>query len=146
MRLASFTDYSLRVLIYLALKGDDRSTIAEIAEKFQISKNHLVKVVHNLSTLGFIRSFKGKGGGISLSISADQVNIGSIVKKLEQKSYLVECFSASDGCIISPSCKLKKALKLAEDEFFNTLSGFTLADLITNKSSLLKNLSPTIKS
>jgi Rrf2 family nitric oxide-sensitive transcriptional repressor len=146
MRLASFTDYSLRVLIYLALKGEERSTVAEIAEKFQISKNHLVKVVHNLSTLGFIESFKGKGGGISLSISAAQINIGSIVKKLEQKSYIVECYSPSNGCAISPSCKLKRALKLAEDEFFNTLSGFTLEDMITNKNSLLKNLSLTINS
>jgi Rrf2 family transcriptional regulator, nitric oxide-sensitive transcriptional repressor len=141
MRLASFTDYSLRVLIYLALKEEERSTVAEIAEKFQISKNHLVKVVHNLSTMGIINSFKGKGGGISLSTPPDQINIGSLIRKLEDKSFIVECMAPTDNCIISPSCKLKRVLRIAEEQFFNTLSRFTLADVITNKHGLMKNLS-----
>jgi Rrf2 family nitric oxide-sensitive transcriptional repressor len=141
MRLASFTDYSLRVLIYLAIKGEERSTVSEIAEKFQISKNHLVKVVHNLSTIGIINSYKGKGGGISLSLSPEQINIGKIVQKLEDKSHLVVCLGPSDNCIISPSCNLKRALKIAEDQFFNSLSNYTLADMVSNKNSLIKNLS-----
>lgn len=121
MRLASFTDYSLRVLIYLALKDDELSTVDEIAEKYQISKNHLVKVVHNLATLGLISSFKGKGGGIKLKVLPEQINIGQLVRELEQDSLLVECFAETSHCTIHSSCKLKGALKLAEHNFYKTL-------------------------
>lgn len=136
MRLASFTDYSLRVLIYLALKDKERSTVSEIADKYGISKNHLVKVVHNLSSLGIINSYKGKGGGITLSVAADKIMIGKLVKELEKDSHLVECFSPSGKCVINPSCRLKKALKLAEQQFYATLDEFTLADILTNRSRL----------
>jgi len=136
MRLASFTDYSLRVLIYLAIKGEERSTVSEIADKYQISKNHLVKVVHNLSTIGIIVSFKGKGGGITLAYSPEKINIGKLVKDLEDDSFLVECLGPNGTCIINPSCKLKNALKIAEQSFYKTLEEFTLADIIINKSKL----------
>lgn len=136
MRLASFTDYSLRVLIYLAIKGDERSTVSEIADKYKISKNHLVKVVHNLSSMELIESFKGKGGGILLAKSPDHINVGSLVKTLEGQSYLVECLGPNGECVISPSCKLKSILKVAEKSFYDTLENFTLADLVTNKKKL----------
>tara|TARA_R110002049_G_scaffold98125_4_gene238851 strand:- start:950 stop:1387 length:438 start_codon:yes stop_codon:yes gene_type:complete len=141
MRLASFTDYSLRVLIYLALKEDERSTVSEIADKYQISKNHLVKVVHNLSSMGMINSFKGKGGGLTLSQKPEKIIIGHLIKKLENESHLVECFSPSGNCIINPTCQLKKALALAEKNFYNTLNEFTLADITLNRSNLKNVLS-----
>ncbi len=140
MRLASFTDYSLRVLIYLAIKGEKRSTVSEIADKYHISRNHLVKVVHNLSSMGIIDSFKGKGGGICLCTSPEKINIGLLVKELESDSALVECLGLNGRCQINPSCKLKKALKLAEQNFYETLENFTLADIVTNKKSLSASL------
>ncbi|MCF8060541.1 MAG: Rrf2 family transcriptional regulator [Bacteriovoracaceae bacterium] len=136
MHLSSFTDYSLRVLMYLALKGEERSTVSEIADKYHISKNHLVKVVHNLSTMGTIDSYKGKGGGINLSKPPNEIVIGKLISELESGSYLVECFGPSGNCTISPACKLKQALKLAEKNFYETLNEYTLADLISNKSKL----------
>jgi Rrf2 family transcriptional regulator, nitric oxide-sensitive transcriptional repressor len=136
MRLATFTDYSLRVLIFLALKEDELSTVAEIADKYQISKNHLIKVVHNLSTMQIIESFKGKGGGISLAIPPDKINIGKIVRELESESYLLECFGTNSECKINPVCKLKAALKQAENNFFKTLESYTLADIMTNQRQL----------
>ncbi|TNE98626.1 MAG: Rrf2 family transcriptional regulator [Deltaproteobacteria bacterium] len=136
MRLATFTDYSLRVLIFLALKEDELSTVAEIADKYQISKNHLVKVVHKLSTLKIIDSFKGKGGGISLAISPEDINVGKIVRELEKDSLLLECFGSSSECKINPVCKMKAALRQAENNFYNTLEEYSLADLTTNQRQL----------
>lgn len=136
MRLASFTDYSLRVLIYLAIRGEERSTVSEIADKYQISKNHLVKVVHNLSTMGIVDSYKGKGGGISLSISPEKIHIGKLVRELEGDSYLVECLGPNGSCKINLTCKLKGALKRAQDSFYEVLDNYTLADITTNKVKL----------
>ncbi|MFG1481559.1 Rrf2 family transcriptional regulator [Halobacteriovorax sp. HFRX-2_2] len=137
MRLASFTDYSLRVLLYIATKGDERSTVGEIADKYKISRNHLVKVVHNLSSMGIIDSYKGKGGGITLSSAPDQIVIGNLVRELEADSPLVECFGSNGGCIISPACKLKGALMIAQNQFYEALNAYTLADLLTNKDKLV---------
>ncbi|POB13537.1 Rrf2 family transcriptional regulator [Halobacteriovorax sp. DA5] len=138
MRLASFTDYSLRVLIYIALKGDERSTVAEIADKYKISRNHLVKVVHNLSSMGIIDSYKGKGGGITLSTAPGQIVIGNLVRQLEEDSPLVECFGNSGNCIINPTCKLKSALIIAQNKFYEALNEYTLDDLISNKAKLVE--------
>ncbi|MDD0851636.1 Rrf2 family transcriptional regulator [Halobacteriovorax sp. GB3] len=140
MRLASFTDYSLRVLIYLAIKGQERSTVSEIADKYKISRNHLVKVVHNLSNMGVITSFKGKGGGIVLSKEPVSLKIGKLIKELESDSNLVECFGNSSNCAINPSCKLKAALKVAENKFYEALDGYTLEDILVNKDKLSSSL------
>ena len=141
MRLASFSDYSLRVLIYLAVKDKELSTVGEISKKYNISRNHLVKVVHNLATMGVINSYKGKGGGIALSLSPDKINIGKLVRKLEMDSTLVECFGNSNQCIITSSCKLKNAIKAAEQSFYETLSTYTLEDIVSNKNKLAESLS-----
>ncbi|EPZ49992.1 transcriptional regulator [Bacteriovorax sp. BAL6_X] len=136
MRLSSFTDYSLRVLIYIAIKGDERSTVAEIADKYKISRNHLVKVVHNLSSMGIIDSYKGKGGGITLSSTPDEIIIGNLVRALEEDSPLVECFGSAGDCIISPACKLKSALMIAQNQFYEALNAYTLTDFLSNKNKL----------
>jgi Rrf2 family nitric oxide-sensitive transcriptional repressor len=140
MRLASFSDYSLRVLIFLALKGEELSTVAEISESYHISRNHLVKVVHNLSRLGLINSFKGKGGGICLAEKPSNINIGKILQTLEADSLLIDCFNNQGNCVLEPSCKLKVFLKEAESSFFETLKKYTLSDLVSNRKFLENSL------
>ncbi|MCF8058660.1 MAG: Rrf2 family transcriptional regulator [Bacteriovoracaceae bacterium] len=140
MRLSSFSDFSLRVLIYLALKQDELSTVAEISDKYHISKNHLVKVVHNLSNLGLIKSFKGKGGGLLLASKPVDINIGATLKLLESESVLIDCFNNEGNCVLEPSCKLKTILKEAQEEFYSQLSKYNLEDLVSNKRFLLRSL------
>jgi Rrf2 family transcriptional regulator, nitric oxide-sensitive transcriptional repressor len=140
MRLAHFTDYSLRVLIYLGLKGEELSTVSEMALKYEISQNHLVKVVHNLAKMKMIQTFKGKGGGVRLAIAPENLNIGKIVQVLENDSFLLECFNNSEHCKLSPSCKLKSILGQAEKNFYKTLESYTLKDLLQQPQSLRKAL------
>ena len=140
MRLNNFTDYALRVLIYLALKEDERSTVAEISRQYAISNNHLVKVVHKLSQLNVIESFKGKGGGILLRTSAKNINIGQIIQSFEQGSYLLDCFKPEGSCKINPICKLKSIVADAEDSFYKVFDEYTLADLVKNKTQLKARL------
>ena len=141
MRLASFTDYSIRVLIYLGIKGDELATVSEISKKYDISKNHLVKVAHNLSKMGLIHSFKGKGGGIRLAQGPESMNIGKIIQDLEKDVVLVECFGINGQCKLNPVCKLKAALSVATRSFYKSLESYTLADMIKNKTALKSSLS-----
>ncbi|HFD91943.1 MAG TPA: Rrf2 family transcriptional regulator [Gammaproteobacteria bacterium] len=139
MQLTLYTDYSLRVLVYLGLKGEDLATISEIAEHFGISRNHLVKVVHNLATHNFIHTVRGKGGGMRLARSPDLVNIGDVVRHTEPNFNIVECFEKDNqGCAIKPICKLKGALHRASRSFMNVLDEYTLADVLQNREDLNK--------
>ena len=140
MRLSNFTDYSLRVLMYLAVKEEELSTVSEISEKFGISYNHLIKVVHNLSKLNLISTYKGRGGGICLNASPREFNVGKIIKTLEESSLLIECIGDKNFCRIEPVCVLKKILVSAQESFYATLEKFTLEDLLKNKSLLSKSL------
>lgn len=131
MRLTTFTDYCLRTLIYVALKGDEQATIDEIAEHHGINRNHLVKVVHRLGHLGYLRTAQGKGGGIRLASDPVLLNLGQLVRQTEQDFALVECFPQSDClCVIEPACVLKGALQEALAAFFAVLDRYTLADLV----------------
>lgn len=137
MQLTLYTDYSLRVLVYLGLKGDDLATITEIAEHFNISRNHLVKVVHNLANHNFIQTVRGKGGGMRLARRPDLVNIGDVVRHTEPNFNIVECFDRDNqGCVITPICKLKGALHRASRSFMNVLDEYTLADVLQNRDDL----------
>lgn len=140
MRLTNFTDYSLRVLIFLAIKGENRATVSEISEAYDISNNHLVKVVHNLTKLGLVSSSKGRGGGLVLAKSPNDINIGKVVGILENESALVECFSENGKCKLNPACKLKVALSKAKKSFYKTLEEFTLNDIIKDKAHLKQSL------
>lgn len=136
MHFTEFTDYSLRVLIYLHMKNDQLATVREVATYYQISQNHLVKVVHNLSKLGYIRSEKGKGGGIRLGMPAEEINIGEVVKKLEPHFNLVACFaSENSSCKVEPICALKGVLDNALESFFNVIEQYTLADAVGKPES-----------
>ncbi|MDE1920825.1 MAG: Rrf2 family transcriptional regulator [Candidatus Omnitrophica bacterium] len=137
MKLTNFCDYSLRVLIYLGIKNE-KSSIGEIAQAYGISRNHVVKIVHNLAKLGYIQSIQGKNGGIKLGRIPKDINLGRVVEQVEPDFNLVECFAEKkNNCRISPVCRLKGLLKLAQKEFLNTLKSHNLADIIENKSSLL---------
>jgi Rrf2 family nitric oxide-sensitive transcriptional repressor len=137
MKLTAFTDYSLRVLMYLATDTTRRATIAEIAESFGISENHLVKVVHFLGKRGWIETVRGKGGGILLAMPPEQVNIGRVVSDAEGNAMPAECFSEDGGrCVISGTCRLKAVLGEAIRGFYGVLDGYTLADITRNRQAL----------
>lgn len=131
MQLTLFTDYSLRTLMYLAMHQDRLCASREISERYGISQNHVVKVVHNLSRLGYIKSVKGKGGGICLSKRPDAINLRELIVELEPDLALVECFDAeSNTCKIVAECKLKKVLRDALRAFLEALGECTLADIV----------------
>ncbi len=142
MRLTLFTDYSLRVLIYLAVRPDRRSTIAEIAAAFGVSESHLMKVVHFLGKHGFLANVRGKGGGLMLARPPEAINVGAVVRLTEADSLAAECFDRkSNTCVITPACQLRKVLSEAIDAFYAVLAGYTLSDLVSQRRSLARLLS-----
>lgn len=138
MRLTLYTDYSLRVLLYLGAKDpEELSTIQNISDSYGISKNHLMKVTHELGKLGYIETVRGRGGGIRLAVVPEEINIGQLVRKTEEDFYLVECFNPeSVGCIISPVCSLKGALNKALHAYIAVLDSYHLSDFLTSKEDL----------
>jgi Rrf2 family transcriptional regulator, nitric oxide-sensitive transcriptional repressor len=138
MRLTNYTDYSLRVLLYLAVKKEhELSNIKEIADAYHISKNHLMKVAHELGKLGLIETIRGRNGGIRLAKHPRDINIGEVVAQTEEDFHVVECFNQNGSfCAITPSCKLKHVLYEALQAFITVLKGYTLEDLIHNKDEL----------
>lgn len=142
LRLTLYTDYSLRVLFYLGVKGKEKlTTIQEIADNYNISKNHLMKVTYDLGQLGLIETIRGRGGGIRLHVDPEDINIGKLVRHTEEDFHLVECFDRENNkCIISPSCQLKHALYEALQAYLNVLDQYTLADFLHSKEELTKLL------
>ncbi len=140
MRLTSFTDYTLRVLIYLALYTDRLSTIQEVAAAYGISENHLMKVVHHLAKSGVVESIRGKGGGIRLARPASEIRVGRIVRDAEGNMPIVECFSSDDKCRITSSCRLAGILAHAFETLYESLDTYTLADLVIKPQPLMKLL------
>jgi len=140
MQLKKYTDYSLRVLIFAGMKSNGELTsIKEISEVFSISENHLGKIVFELNKQGLIETIRGRYGGIRLAKNPVDINVGEIVRRLEQDFDLLECFNhQSNHCIISPSCRLKHALHEALEAFFHVLDQYTLKDLIVNDNELLE--------
>jgi Rrf2 family nitric oxide-sensitive transcriptional repressor len=141
MKLTSFTDYSLRVLIYLAADPDRRATIAEIATAFAVSENHLTKVVHFLGKEGWLLTVRGKGGGMGLAQAAEDIGVGQVVRATEGEAMPAECFGEHpDNCAIARVCRLRSVLDEAVEAFYAVLDRYTLADLVHNRSSLSKVL------
>jgi len=144
MQLTQFTDYSLRTLIYLArLPEPGMATISEIAEHYQISRNHLVKVANTLANEGFIMTSRGKGGGIKLARPAHMIGIGEVVRLTEPHMNLVECFEVKTShCRIIRGCFLKAILYEARRAFLGILDKYTLADAASLGLDVDKALAP----
>ena len=141
MRITKFSDYSLRILIYLASKpGDELSTISEISKSFSISVHHVRSVVHKLGQLGYINSIQGKGGGFELASDTNKILIGEVIKQTEKDFYLVECYNPDGQCPIVNVCKLQHILSDALEVFFESLNQYTLEDLTSNKRNIMKAL------
>lgn len=143
MKLTAFTDYSLRVLIYLATQPQRRATIAEVCAAYAIAENHLVKVVHFLGKAGLVATTRGKGGGIQLALPAESIRIGHVVRTAEGDPVLAECFGKDSDCAIASHCRLRGAFDEALTAFFGALDGYTLADLVGDREQLARILFAT---
>lgn len=138
MRLTTFSDYSLRVLTYLALRPGELATIPAIAAAYAISENHLMKVVQHLARTGVVESLRGKGGGIRLALEPGEIPLGQVVRLSEGSAPIVECMAddGSNACCITPACRLPRMLARAFDAFYATLDEYTLADLVRSPRGL----------
>jgi Rrf2 family transcriptional regulator, nitric oxide-sensitive transcriptional repressor len=136
LNLTLHTDYSLRILLYLAEHTDRLVTTREISEAYGISRNHLVRVVQTLQSHSFVKAAAGRSGGITLARDPSAINIGEVVRKTEPNFRIVECFDANaNTCRILPVCSLRGVLGRALDAFFVELDGYTLADLVRMKGN-----------
>lgn len=133
MRLTRYTDYAVRVLLYLGAQPEKLSSIAEISRAYGISQNHLMKVAHDLGKAGYIEGVRGRFGGIRLARPATEINVGAVVRLTEDGFNLVECGS----CVIAPACGLTGVLGEALAAFMAVLDGYMLADLLKKRSELL---------
>ena len=140
MRLTLRTDYALRTLIYVGANAGRLSTIAEIAESFDISNAHLMKIVNQLAQQGYLQSVRGKGGGIRLGRPAGQIGVGAVVRDTEQELAVMGCLSGAGFCRIEGCCVLRGALREATVAFLETLDGYTLADLLAPRAKLGRSL------
>lgn len=137
MRLTVYTDYALRLLMYLALKDDGLATIAEIAKSYGISRNHLMKVAYELGAAGFIETVRGRGGGLRLAKPVEAIRLGDVVRRTEPDMALVICFTPVEApCAIRRCCVLRDALQRACMAFTDVLDGYSLADLVRPRSRL----------
>ncbi|MCA2009724.1 RrF2 family transcriptional regulator [Tritonibacter mobilis] len=130
MRLTSFTDYGLRMLMRLASAPDRAFSTADLAEEFQLSRNHLIKIMQHLGRAGLVQTRRGGGGGATLAHAPEEIRLGDVVRVLEEGQALVECLKPNGGdCTIDGCCRLKTRLRVAEMAFIENLNHSTLADV-----------------
>lgn len=131
MRLTVYSDYSLRLLMYLAVRPERLSTIQEVATAYGISSNHLMKVVHQLGMAGYIETVRGRSGGMRLGRRADEIGLGEVIRHTEPDLHIVPCFEPENhSCPLRGACRLKNALDRARLAFLGVLDEYTLADLV----------------
>ena len=141
MRLTTFTDYTLRVLMYLALQPERRVTVPEIASAYGISENHLTKVVHHLGRSGMIETLRGKSGGLRLAQTLEAIRLGTVVRASEGEAAFVACMGGtSEACCIAPVCRLADILEEALGALYASLDRYTLADLVASPRKLQRLL------
>ena len=134
MQLTRYSDYSLRVLIYLAVDPDRLATIDEIARSYGVSRAHLMKVVHQLGLRGYVETVRGRGGGLRLARPPEKIRVGEVVRATEENLALVECMdSGASECVIESACGLRPVLREALGAFLAVLDGYTLADLVARR-------------
>ena len=136
MQLTKFTDYALRVLLFLAQNQDKRVTIDDLANHYNVSRNHLMKIVHSLSVAGFIRSSRGRNGGLNLGMPANSITVADVILHTEKNMDLVECFETGSNCMLESDCVLRHVLHRAQDSFMEVLSLFSLTDIIERQNRL----------
>jgi Rrf2 family nitric oxide-sensitive transcriptional repressor len=129
-----FTDYAMRVLLYLGTRSDRLCSIAEIARAYRISQNHLMKVVNQLARGGYVASVRGRYGGIKLARAPDEINVGRLVRETEDGFRLLDC----DSCLIASACGLTGVVKEALGAFMAVLDGYTVADLMVSRRDLAR--------
>jgi Rrf2 family nitric oxide-sensitive transcriptional repressor len=131
------TDYALRMLIYLATRSDGVCTVNDVAEAYQLPRNHLLKVAQTLRDLGFVETTRGRAGGIRLAKPPGAIGLGTLIRATEEEFSLAECMQAQGRpCAISPACNLKGLLHEALAAFLAVLDKYTLADLVKNRATL----------
>ena len=141
MRVTKFSDYALRVLIYLACNpSGNLTTISQLAEAYSISVHHVRMVVHKLGQLGYINCMQGKGGGFELALEPSEILLGDVIRETENDFYMVECFNPEGVCPIVKACKLQNILADALNAFMETLDQYTLADITDNKRSIMRQI------
>jgi Rrf2 family nitric oxide-sensitive transcriptional repressor len=136
MRLKSYTDYALRVLMHLAAKPDRLASISEMARTYRISHNHLTKVVHDLRKQGFLDAVRGRSGGVRLARPASAISVGDVVRHTEGTFDLVDC----ESCVIAKACSLTGALHQARRAFMAVLDSYSLEDLVADQQRGLREL------
>ena len=141
MRLTLHTDYALRVLLYVGLKRDALTTIPEIVRHFDISKGHVMKVVHRLAQKGYLQTIRGKSGGMRLARGPTEIGVGAVVRDMEQELGVLGCLQDKKGyCRIEECCVLRSALRQATNAFLATLDRYTIADLLQPQRALARLL------
>ena len=137
MRLTSFTDYSVRVLMYVAQKNGELASIREVSEVYDISRNHLMKVVHLLGKGGYLDTVRGKNGGFRLGKDPKDINVGVLIRYTEDDLSIVECFSSKeDRCALIDECAFSNVMQEALQAFMGAAEKYTLADLIKDKKPM----------
>ncbi|HKR16594.1 Rrf2 family transcriptional regulator [Rhizorhapis sp.] len=138
MRLTLFTDYSIRVLLYLGARPDRLCSIAEVARGYGVSQNHMMKVVNELVRSGYVESVRGRFGGIRLARAPEEINIGTVIRHTEDGFDLLDC----GNCVIAPACGLTGVLKEAVGAFLKVLDAYSLADLLQRRTDIAQLLGP----
>jgi Rrf2 family nitric oxide-sensitive transcriptional repressor len=145
MRLAEYTDYTLRVLMYCAARPRQLVTIGELAEHHALSKNHLMKIVNDLARQGVIATTRGRGGGLRLLKDPADIRVGDVVRASETDFRMVECFdSGTNACTLSPNCRLKHVLGAAMQAYFRELDAATLADISSPLTGTVLDKGPSV--
>lgn len=132
MKLTRYSDYAVRVMIHLASHDGELSSILHIADVFDISQNHLMKVVQDLAAAGFVKAIRGRRGGLRLARPANEINLGKLLRHTEELTDLLDCSS----CIIAPACGLPPILTEATAAFVAVFDKYTVADLVDRRSQL----------
>jgi Rrf2 family nitric oxide-sensitive transcriptional repressor len=140
MRLTLYADYALRLLMLLGLEPDRLVTIEEVADRFSISKNHLMKVAYQLGQAEYLETVRGRNGGLRLGKAPDQIVVGEVVRKMEPDFAVVECQNPAGYCKIAPCCTLRSAMKEAVEAFLEKLDQYTLENLLRPKAKLRRLL------
>lgn len=130
MQLTSFSDYAIRVLMYVAMKEPGLSSITEVADAHKIARPHVVKIVHELGRGGYLETQRGRGGGIRLARPATEVNLGALIRFTEKNLALVDCMGGGGSCVVVSACGLQAVFRKALDAFFQELEKHTLADIL----------------